>query len=138
MKYLKSAVLGGAVAALIVTVAVAQNLTPAEEIDARTKVETAVALAAIAEAEGDGDAMLVAAKLFASVGTVAKKREKGAEPTFYSVGDVAAAAKALGADAGKADALANSAASAPTTERGYCYWDYECGTFECGWIYVCT
>lgn len=133
MAYVKSAILGGVIAGLVVTAAAAQNLSPKDQLDARKKVETAVALAEIAEAEGDGDAMLVAAKLLSGVGRVEKRGEQGAEPTYYSVGDVAAAAKALGADADKADAVANSA----TTEREICYWDYECGTFECGWLYIC-
>lgn len=104
------------------------------------KVQTAVALWEIAEAEGDGEAMLVAGRLLSAVGPVERRDSTGDKPQFYSVGDIAAAAKALGVEAGKADALASSA-NAETSERGYCYWDYEClgsGTFECGWIYVCN
>lgn len=134
MKHVAGVIVSGLCAGLLATSAIAQNLSPKEQIDARSRVATAVALAEIAEAEGDADAMLVAARLFSSVGgSVAKRGGDGSEKTFYSVGDVAAAAKALGADAGKADALAGSA----TSERGICYWDYECGTFECGWLYIC-
>lgn len=126
-------------AGLLATVAVAQNLSPREQMEARVKVQTAVALWEIAEAEGDGEAMLVAGRLLAGVGPVERRDSTGDEPQFYSVGDIAGAAKALGVDAARADALVSSA-NAATTERGYCYWDYEClgsGTFECGWIYVC-
>lgn len=140
MKRMTSAILGGICAGLLVTAAVAQTLSPKEQIDARAKIETAVKLWEIAEAEGDGEAMLVAGRLLAGVGPVERRDSTGEEPKFYSVGDIAGAAKALGVDASKADALASSE-TAGTTERGYCYWDYEClgsGTFECGWIYVCN
>lgn len=140
MKRMTPAVLGGVVAGLLATAALAQNLSPKEQIDARVKVQTAVALWEIAEAEGDGEAMLVAGRLLSAVGPVERRDSAGDKPQFYSVGDIAAAARALGVEAGKADALASSA-NAETSERGYCYWDYEClgsGTFECGWIYVCN
>lgn len=139
MKRMTPAVLGSIFAGVLATVAVAQSLSPKEQMDARMKVQTAVALWEIAEAEGDGEAMLVAGRLLSSVGPVERRDSTGDKPQFYSVGDIAAAAKALGVEAGKADALATSA-NAATSERGYCYWDYEClgsGTFECGWIYVC-
>lgn len=115
-------------------VAIAQNLSPTEQLDARARVETAVALAEIAEADGDGDALLVAAKMLAGAGKVAKRdRNASGTPTFYSVGDLAAAAKSLGADGSKADEIA----AAEATDRGYCYWEFQCGTFECGWVYLC-
>lgn len=121
--------------ALSLTAALAQQLSVDEQVAARNKVQTAVALAQIAEAEGDGEAMLVAARLLASVGPVAKRGDTGESPELYSVGDIAAAAKALGADAGAADQLSTSQSSETTPT--YCYWKYTCGYFDCDWIYVC-
>lgn len=136
MKRATSAFLAAAISGLFSTAVLAQALSPAEQLDARKKVETAVALAELAEAEGDGEGLLVAARLLASVGNVERRDSRGEKPTFYSVGDLAAAAKALGVDASRADAVVSHDSAAPN----YCYWDYEClgsGTFECGWIYVC-
>lgn len=134
MKKLNSAVLALAMTGCFSTVTLAQDLSPAEQLDTRKKVETAVALSEIAVAEKDGAALLVAARILASAGKVAR-RDSGdtAEPTFYSVSDLTEAAKGMGADAAKADEIAASHSS----DRGICYWDYECGTFECGWLYIC-
>ena len=134
MKNLCASITVAFIAGVFSTSAFTQNLSPAEQLDTRKKVETAVALAELAEAEGDGEGLLVAARMLSNLGKVAK-RDNGdnAEPTFYSVGDLAAAAKAMGVDAAKADAVMSHDSAAPN----YCYWDYECGTFECGWIYVC-
>ena len=137
MKKATAAILSVAVAGALATATMAQNLSPTEQLDARKKVETAVALAEIAEAEGDGEGLLVAARLLAGVGKVERRDSKGAEPSFYSVGDLTAAAKSLGVDAARADAISSPEAMEPN----YCYWDFEClgsGTFECGWIYACT
>lgn len=137
MKKATAAILSLVAAGAVATTALAQALSPAEQLDARKKIETAVALAEIAEAEGDGEGLLVAAKLLASIGKVERRDSKGAEPTFYSVGDLTAAAKSLGVDGARADAISSPEAMEPN----YCYWDYEClgsGTFECGWIYACT
>ena len=55
--------------------------------DARTKVATAVALANIATAEKDGEALLVATRLLASAGPVAKPGEalKDGKPTLFEL-----------------------------------------------------
>lgn len=111
----------------------AQNLSPTQEIDARTKAATAAALAEIAEAQGDGEAMLVAAKLVSELGRVAKRNTSGGEPTFYSVPDMVAAAREMGANSANADAVAASASA----DRDICYWNFQCGTFACDWVYIC-
>lgn len=121
---------------LLATTSLAQQqMSVDEQLAAKARVQTAVALAEIAEAEGDGDALLVAARLLASAGPVAKRGENGDTPALYSVEDLAAAAKALGADAAKADAVAETA-RAPL-EPSYCYWEYKCNTFDCAWVYIC-
>ena len=113
----------------------AQQLSPAEEAAARTKVQTAVTLAEIAEAEGDGDALLVAARLLSSVGAVARRGAGAENPALYSVPQMATAAKALGADGAKADALATTATGASPTS---CYWYYNCDSNNnCVWQYIC-
>ena len=126
-----------AAAALSLTTAFAQQLSVEEQMAARDRVQTAVALAEIAEADGDGEALLVAGRLIASVGAVARRGETdGDKPVLYSVGDIAAAAKALGADDGRADALAVQATSGQV-EPTYCYWQDVCGKFDCSWVYNC-
>lgn len=126
-----------AATALFLTAALAQQLSVEEQMAVKDKVQTAVALAEIAEAEGDGEALLVAGRLIASVGAVAKRGETdGDKPVLYSVADIAAAAKALGADNGRADALAMQS-TADQAQPTYCYWQYVCGKFECSWVYNC-
>lgn len=116
----------------------AQQLSPGEEAAARTKVQTAVTLAEIAEAEGDGDALLVAARLLSSVGAVAKRGAGADSPALYSVPQMATAAKALGADSAKADALATTATGATTASPTSCYWYYNCDSNNyCVWQYIC-
>ena len=120
----------------LVLMAAAADLTGAATGDARTKVATAVALANIATAEKDGEALLVAARLLASAGPVAKPGEalKDGKPTLFDVAAMAASAKELGADAAKADEVAKM----PTaSERSDGYWYYSCNSFNnCQWIYA--
>jgi hypothetical protein len=59
---------------------------------------------------------------------------KDGKPTLYEVGDLAAKAKAMGADPAKADAVAKSATS---TARSDGYWYYSCDSYNnCQWIYA--
>jgi len=128
-----------AAAAIIIAAGMsyAQDQTSKEAADARTKVATAVALANIATAEKDGEALLVAARLLASAGPVAKLGESatGGQPALYDVAGLAATAKELGADAGKADEVAKMATAPTASARGY--WYYTCDSFNnCWWIWV--
>lgn len=114
----------------------ADDLTNATAGDARTKVETAVALANIAVAEKDGEALLVAARLLATAGPVARQGEGGDKPALYDVGALAATAKELGADAAKADEVAKMA-TAPTASARDGYWYYSCDSYNnCQWIWA--
>ena len=119
--------------------ALAGELTPEQQANARTTVETAANLAAIAEATKDGQAMLVAAKLLAGVGPVAKPGEalKDGKPVLLDVKSLAETAKSLGADAGTADGVA--AMSKPQPRGEYCYWYYNCDSNNnCRWDYICS
>ena len=120
------------------TLAFAGGMTPEQQADARTKVETAVALANIAKADKDGEAMLGAARRLAEAGPVAEQGAKmtDGKPTFIDAGKVAAMAKELGAYATKADAVASMATSGETA-RSDGYWYYSCDSFNnCQWIYA--
>ncbi len=81
------------------TLAFAGGMTPQQQADARTKVETAVALANIAKADKDGEAMLVAARMLAEAGPVAEQgaKMKDGKPTLMDTGKMAWA-KEMGAD----------------------------------------
>lgn len=136
MKTIGKSLLAAVLVAGFGATAISQELTAASAGDARTKVATAVALANIAVAEKDGEALLVAAKLLASAGAVAKPGEPVADgkPTLLDVAAMAAEAKALGADAAKADAVA-ATPSANTRSDGY--WYYSCDSYNnCQWIYA--
>jgi hypothetical protein len=116
----------------------AADMTGAAAGDARTKVATAVALANIATSEKDGEALLVAARLLATAGPVAKAGEAvtDGKPTLYDVAAMAATAKEMGADAAKADEVAKMAA-APTASARDGYWYYSCDSYNnCQWIYA--
>jgi hypothetical protein len=126
-----------AVTVMVAGMSYAQDQTSKEAADARTKVATAVALANIATAEKDGEALLVAARLLASAGPVAKLGESATsgKPALYDVGALAASAKEFGADAGKADEVAKMATAPTASARGY--WYYTCDSFNnCWWIWV--
>ncbi len=115
----------------------AADLTGAAAGDARTKVATAVALANIAQTEKDGEALLVAAKLLATAGPVAVPggEVKDGKPALYDIASLLTAAKSLGADAAKADAIAKIAT--PTGARSDGYWYYSCDSVKhCQWIYA--
>jgi hypothetical protein len=108
-----------------------------EAADNRTKVATAVALANIAMAEKDGEALLVATRLLASAGPVAKLGESASsgQPALYDIGALATSAKELGADAAKADEVAKMGAAPTSSVRGY--WYYSCDSYNnCMWIWV--
>jgi hypothetical protein len=112
--------------------------TPQQLANDRTAVETAANLAAIAEADKDGAALLVAAKLLARLGPVAKPGEalKDGKPVLLDVKALAETAKSLGADAGTADGVA--AMSKPQPHGDYCYWYYNCDSNNnCRWEYIC-
>ncbi|UVK36694.1 hypothetical protein LHFGNBLO_003649 [Mesorhizobium sp. AR10] len=116
----------------------ADEMTPEKLADARTKVETAVALANIAKADKDGEAMLVAARMLAEAGPVAEQGTKvtDGKPTLMDAGKMAIMAKEMGADAKKADAVASTATSAGETSRDG-YWYYSCDSYNnCQWIYA--
>jgi hypothetical protein len=116
----------------------AADMTPQQQADARTKVQTAVSLAMIAEAEKDGDALLVAAKMLSTAGPVAKPggEVKDGNPTMFDVGELVMSAKEFGADAAKADEVAKMVEPAGTTARGEGYWYYSCDSYNnCQWIY---
>lgn len=120
------------------SVAAAADLTAATAGDARTKVATAVALANIATADKDGEALLVAARMLATAGPVAKAGEAvtDGKPTLYDVAAMAASAKEMGADAAKADEVAKMA-PAPTAQARDGYWYYSCDSYNnCQWIYA--
>lgn len=108
-----------------------------EAADKRTKVATAVALANIATAEKDGEALLVAARLLATAGPVARLGESATsgQPALYDIGAMATSAKELGADAAKADAVAKMGVAPTASARGY--WYYSCDSYNnCMWIWV--
>ena len=119
--------------------AFAGGITPEKQADARTKVETAVALANIAKADKDGEAMLVAARMLAEAGPVAEQGAKlnDGKPTLMDTGKMAKMAKEMGADAKKADAVASMATSGGETARSDGYWYYSCDSYNnCQWIYA--
>lgn len=121
------------------TLALSGGMTPEKQAEARTKVETAVALANIAMADKDGEAMLVAARLLAQSGPVAEQgaKMKDGKPTLMDAGKMAKAAKEMGADAKKADAVASMATSNGETARSDGYWYYSCDSYNnCQWIYA--
>lgn len=121
------------------TLAFADGMTPEKLADARTKVETAVALANIAKADKDGEAMLVAARMLAEAGAVAEQgaKMKDGKPTLMDAGKMAKMAKEMGADAKKADAVASMATSAGEKPRSDGYWYYSCDSYNnCQWIYA--
>lgn len=118
----------------------AAELTPEQKAE-RTKVHTAVDLARIAEETKDGDALLVAARLLASVSPVAMSAAKAGErPPMFDVQKMAARAKELGGDPVKADQLATQptskvSGSSPATgfwQADYCPSGYDC-TYT--WVY---
>lgn len=120
--------------------ALAEGMTAKEMTEARAKVQTAVALARIAKDSNDGDAMLVAARLIASAGPVAMG-EPGADgkpSAMYDPKQMAAEAKAMGADAAKADMLAvepTSKVSGATPPTGY--WINTCDySGYCAWAWL--
>lgn len=136
MAIITKTALAVALAAGFVGTSQAADLTGAATADARTKVATAIALANIATAEKDGEALLVAAKLLASAGPVAKPGEtvKDGKPTLFDAAAMAASAKELGADAARADAVAQMPSA---SVRGDGYWYYSCDSYNnCQWIYV--
>lgn len=116
----------------------AEDQASKEAADKRTRVATAVALANIAAAEKDGEALLVAARLLASAGPVAKLGEStgtSGQPALYDIGALAATAKELGADAAKADEVAKMGVAPTASARGY--WYYSCDSYNnCMWIWV--
>jgi hypothetical protein len=134
----KSLIALALISAGLVSAAYAADATAAGSADNRTKVATAVALANIATADKDGDALLVAARMLATSGPVAKAGEavSDGKPTLYDVAAMAASAKEMGADAGKADEVAKMAA-APTAQARDGYWYYSCDSYNnCQWIYA--
>jgi hypothetical protein len=132
---LKGLATASAAAMMVVGVSYAEDQTTKESADARTKVATAVALANIATAEKDGDALLVAARLLASAGPVAKTGEAAGQPALYDIGAMANSAKEFGADAAKADEVAKMATAPTASARGY--WYYSCDSYNnCIWIWV--
>jgi hypothetical protein len=140
MSFRKSAyVLAAVLSFTSLPAAHADGLTPEQQANARITVETAANLAAIAESTKDGAAMLVAAKLLAGVGPVAKPGEalKDGKPVLLDVKALAESAKSLGADAGTADGVA--AMSKPQPLGEYCYWYYNCDSNNnCRWDYICS
>lgn len=117
--------------------ALAQEMTPEQQADARTRVQTAVSLANIAMAEKDGEALAVAARLMASAGPVAKPGEKlvDGKPTLFDLSEMMKSAKDMGADTAKAEAMATSAS--PTVSPRDGYWYYSCDSFNnCQWIWA--
>ena len=132
---LKGLATASAAAMMVVGVSYAEDQTIKESADVRTKVATAVALANIATAEKDGEALLVAARLLASAGPVAKTGEAGGQPALYDIGAMANSAKEFGADAAKADEVAKMATAPTASARGY--WYYSCDSYNnCIWIWV--
>ena len=121
--------------------ACAGGMTPEKRADARTKVETAVALANIAKADKDGDAMLVAAKMLAEAGPVAEQgaKMKDGKPTLMNTAKMAKMAHRKWAPTAKeADAgPASMATSNRETARSDGYWYYSCDCWrDCQWIYA--
>lgn len=117
------------------SLASAADLTTTATGDARTKVATAVALANIAMSEKDGEALLVATRMLATAGPVAKPGEpvSGGKPTLFDIPAMAASAKQMGADAAKADEIGKM----PTAQPRDGYWYYSCDSNNnCQWIYA--
>lgn len=132
---LRHAAIAAVAAIMAVGSAAAADLTSKEGADARTRVETAVALANIAMAEKDGEALLVATRMLAKAGPVAKAGEAAGKPAMYDIGAMAASAKEMGADAAKADEVAKMAAEPTSSTRGY--WYYSCDSYNnCMWIWA--
>jgi hypothetical protein len=134
----KSLIVGALLSAGFALSAGAADMTGAAAGDARTKVATAVALANIATSEKDGEALLVAARMLATAGPVAKAGEAvtDGKPMLYDVAGMAATAKEMGADAAKADEVAKMAV-APTAQARDGYWYYSCDSYNnCQWIYA--
>ena len=120
----------------LVSMAAAADLTGAATGDARTKVATAVALANIATAEKDGEALLVATRLLASAGPVAKPGEalKDGKPTLFDVCGHGGVRQGTGRRRGQGR---RGRQDADRRERGDGYWYYSCDSFNnCQWIYA--
>ena len=114
------------------TAAFAQDMTPEQQAEMRTKVQTAMSLANIAMAEKDGQALMVAARMMAAAGAVAKPGEKvvDGKPTLVNVDEMMKAATDMGATPMATDAMK---AASPTSG----YWYYSCDSYNnCQWIWA--
>ncbi len=113
----------------------ADQLTPQQLADARTRVETAANLAAIGKADKDGELLLAAAKLLSKVDSpvaLPGAELKDGKPVSLALGSYVDEAKSLGADTSKA------AMSKPLPASNYCYWYYSCDSWNnCMWLYIC-
>jgi hypothetical protein len=135
--------IAGAIA-LMVTSAVGhaqdQSYPSAEEMaDMQGKVRLASGLIALGRSEQDPTMLLVAAKILSGVD--AEVRDPG--PNASARFDVAAILGEARTLAGDNQLLLDQIAAMPVErgERGryrYCGWAYQCGTFECDWVYSCN
>jgi hypothetical protein len=110
-----------------------------ELADMQAKVKVASGLIALGRTEQDPMMLLVAAKILSDVD--AQVRDPGPDASgALDVATILGEAKSL---AGGNQYLLDQIAAMPMerAERGrhrYCGWDYECGTFDCGWVYSCA
>lgn len=137
MHLTKSLFFTTSIALALLTTVHAADMTAKEVADARAKVQTAVALAELAKQTKDGDALLVAARLIASSGNVAVAGETGDSPKLYDARQMAADAKALGADAAKADLVGTEATAMGTAADKPSYWINTCDySGYCAWAWI--
>ncbi|MGH6821570.1 MAG: hypothetical protein ACREDU_12015 [Methylocella sp.] len=96
-------------------------------------------LVAMGKAQKDPHALLVAAKLLASVGAgveIPRSSQASGKPQFYDVGEIVAEAKTYAA--GNEALIAELSAIDLTKPQNYCNWIWECNDVLCDRYYICT
>ena len=96
-------------------------------------------LVAMGKAQKDPHALLVAAKLLASVGAgveVPRSSQSSSKPNLYDVAEIVAEAKTYAA--GNEALIAELSAIDLTKPQNYCYWAWECNDVYCDRYYICT
>jgi len=96
-------------------------------------------LVAMGKAQKDPHALLVAAKLLASVGAgveVPRSARANGKPEVYSVADIVTEAKTYAA--GNDSLIAELSAIDLTKPQNYCNWLWECNEVYCDRYYVCS
>ena len=117
-----------------------QDLTVAQQAEARLTLETARNLVSYGETKGDALALVTAAKMMASVpGRVLADDQKGAQGTSFDIEGVLKKAE----DLAQGDELITKVAgqvreTAAANSKAICYWEYYC--YYNGWCeyaYAC-